>query len=1028
MSKDSFVMEDYGRKGTFASFLPGLSGLHGIPVWCFYVNRGQAVASFGVDTKQNSIMEFYPAHQAYQNVKTTGFRTFLKQEGNILEPFSDERFGARMEIGMNLLELEESHEREALQVRVGYFTLPEEKIGALVRTLTVTNTGEKACTLEVLDGMPALIPCGVGLSAFKEIGQTAKAWMQAEDVGKRTPYYRVRASLQDSAAVSTVDAGNFALGFDEDGNLLPVLADPACLFGYDVSLRRPVCFEDRTLQELLEGRQSTANTVPCAFFGQKWHLEPGESRSLFELYGQAANKEELACFLKGRHSWDYFEGKREQAQKLAQDLTDAVATGTAMPAFDRYCRTNFMDNLLRGGFPIEIGQGRVLYVFSRKHGDLERDYNDFAMLPEYYSQGNGNYRDVSQNRRSDAFLFPYVGRENIQRFYSLIQLDGYNPLRIEKSVYCMPGEDSTLPPKVQDVLKGEFTPGQLWKVLEQECPGEEQAVFQAKMQEARRVVKDAFGEGYWSDHWTYDLDLVEEYLQVRPEEEEALLFEERVAAYRMQVRINPRHRRYAQTERGLRQYYALDENSRRDGGEKLERVEHGKGEVLRMPLLEKLVLLCGVKFAALDAYGMGVEMEGGKPGWYDALNGLPGMLGSSMNETYELARLVLFVTDRLRKYGKPLPVLEELADFLQQLDRINREERDRVHACDGAKTAQEVLDKGEMLSFWNRVNDLKEAYRKRVFEGVDGRRTVLEPEQLLQWLEGFADTLRCGIRKAMLLSDEIVPSYFYYEVPEYEKTEAGIVPLRFIPRGLPHFLEGTVHYLKLPWTQEEKKRAVQAVRESDLYDRKLKMYKVNASLSDMPFELGRATAFLPGWLENESIWLHMEYKYLLELLRSGLYPEFIEAARDALIPFQDPDRYGRSIYENSSFLVSSAYPDEKMHGRGFVARLSGSTAEFISIWKGMMFGRLFQEDSERFLPEPVMLKELIPDNGLVTCTLFGSVQVTYHFPEKRDYYPGTYRVKSVAADGDDGTVVGRKALLSGQIRSVRVEIESAAGE
>ena len=106
MSKDSFVMEDYGRKGTFASFLPGLSGLHGIPVWCFYVNRGQAVASFGVDTKQNSIMEFYPAHQAYQNVKTTGFRTFLKQEGNILEPFSDERFGARMEIGMNLLELE----------------------------------------------------------------------------------------------------------------------------------------------------------------------------------------------------------------------------------------------------------------------------------------------------------------------------------------------------------------------------------------------------------------------------------------------------------------------------------------------------------------------------------------------------------------------------------------------------------------------------------------------------------------------------------------------------------------------------------------------------------------------------------------------------------------------------------------------------------------------------------------------------------------------------------------------------------
>ena len=54
------------------------------------------------------------------------------------------------------------------------------------------------------------------------------------------------------------------------------------------------------------------------------------------------------------------------------------------------------------------------------------------------------------------------------------------------------------------------------------------------------------------------------------------------------------------------------------------------GEVLKMTLLEKLVLLCATKFAALDAYGMGVEMEGGKPGWYDALNGMPGMFGSSM--------------------------------------------------------------------------------------------------------------------------------------------------------------------------------------------------------------------------------------------------------------------------------------------------------------------------------------------------------------------------------------------------------------
>ena len=57
------------------------------------------------------------------------------------------------------------------------------------------------------------------------------------------------------------------------------------------------------------------------------------------------------------------------------------------------------------------------------------------------------------------------------------------------------------------------------------------------------------------------------------------------------------------------------------------------------------------------------------------------------------------------------------------------------------------------------------------------------------------------------------------------------------------------------------------------------MYKVNASLASQSHEIGRARAFTPGWLENESIWLHMEYKYLLEVLKAGLYEEFFRMAR-----------------------------------------------------------------------------------------------------------------------------------------------------
>ena len=52
----------------------------------------------------------------------------------------------------------------------------------------------------------------------------------------------------------------------------------------------------------------------------------------------------------------------------------------------------------------------------------------------------------------------------------------------------------------------------------------------------------------------------------------------------------------------------------------------------------------------------------------------------------------------------------------------------------------------------------------------------------------------------------------------------------------------------------------------------------------------------------------------------------------------DPDVYGRPPIECSSFIASSAHPDKTIHGQGYLARLSGSTAEFLSMWNLMMMG------------------------------------------------------------------------------------------
>ena len=1038
---ESFVLQNYGQKSTFASFLPGICGVHGIPIWSFYVNRGQAVASFGVNNKENSIMEFSPAHQSYQLVKTTGFRTFIKKDGAVFEPFSDEEIPSRMKIFLNALELEEENAQSGLRARVSYFTLPGEHVGALARCLTVTNTSSRSVDVQVLDGMPALIPHGVPLGMLKSIGQTAKAWMQVEDVPQRTPYFRARASLEDSAEVSAIEAGNFALGFEEDGALLPMLVDPALVFSYDTSLRRAVRFEKEELSSLLSREQVTANEFPCCFFAKAQTLLPGESLTIRSLYGLAGSKKTLSDFLKTPRDGAYFAAKRAEADALIDTLTACVQTRTASKEFDAYCRANFMDNLLRGGYPMRLGQDKVFYAYSRKHGDLERDYNFFTMSPEYYSQGNGNFRDVNQNRRCDVFFAPFVARENIRKFYSLIQLDGYNPLLIEKLTYRLP--EARAKALTSDLSAGlialtarPFTPGALRMVLEQEAGARQaEALFARIMDGAEAVVGEAFGEGYWCDHWTYNLDLVEDYLEVYPDRERELLYAEELTCFLSQMDINPRKKRYVETPKGLRQYRALNEASRREPQDKLVRTRHQAGEVLAMSLLEKLVLLCAIKFATLDAYGMGIEMEGGKPGWYDALNGLPGMFGSSMNETYELCRMLAFTRRALQKHGQALPVLREVAELLAQLDEANRQSRELIHACDGMADAQRIRERGQLLPFWNRINDLKEAYRERVFAGVSGEKVTMNAAALERVLAGFEETIRRGIAKARALSQGLIPSYFAYDVSDFRVTADGIEPLRFEPIELPPFLEGTVRFLKLDATAEQKRACYRAVKESDLYDRKLSMYKVNASLSSASYELGRAVAFVPGWLENESVWMHMEYKYLLEVLRSGLYREFFEDLRSAAVPFLDPQTYGRSTSENSSFIVSSANPNPALHGKGFVARLSGSTVEFISIWKRMMFGAhvlCMREGELAFAPRPALPQYLIPEDGRVEATLFGKTRVIYHFAARRDIVPGEYEIRSMAFTYEDGRAVacagaacsGRipHDLRDGLVRRVEIEI------
>jgi len=213
----------------------------------------------------------------------------------------------------------------------------------------------------------------------------------------------------------------------------------------------------------------------------------------------------------------------------------------------------------------------------------------------------------------------------------------------------------------------------------------------------------------------------------------------------------------------------------------------------------------------------------------------------------------------------------------------------------------------------------------------------------------------------------------------------------------PLFLEAPTRYMKLIKDDEEKMTDMyENVLNSGLRDDGLKMYYLSADLTGQSYDMGRMMAFAAGWLENQSIWMHMSYKYYLQLLRGKLYDQFYTEMLDGgMLPFMDPDVYGRSLMECSSFIASSAFKDPSVVGRGFLARLSGSTAEFLSIWKLMFIGPnpyIMNDDGDvemQLVPAlPIWLFEDLEsgsegtrdDDGnlVVSFKLFASIMVTYH--------------------------------------------------
>ena len=1010
-SEHRFVIENYNWAKPFSNFLPGIAGKWGIPMWVYYVSKAQCVCSVGVQDKDHAILEFLSFNKACQIVGRQGFRTFIKPDGgSIYEPFQkleDERITQRMIISSQELELHDFNAKLGLHTKVVYFPIVSMPLAGLVRQVTITNRGLEDREVELIDGVPRLLPYGVTFEHVKVISRHIEGMMAVSEM-EGIPIFRLKQTPADTEEVGEIAGANFYCSLGEDGKLLRrnIIVDPSVLFGEAENHDFPWAFVHQSVEAILDSHQTRENRTPCAFSALRRTIPPGEALRLCSVIGHTPSERVLSQFTARLTTPEFLEQKRAENRDVIDRIKNTAFTVSGEPTFDQYCQQTFLDNVMRGGMPetYESERGRsVFYIYSRQGGDLERDYHWFVLEPTYLSQGNGHYRNVLQNRRMDSWFFPEVEDRNLITFLNLIQTDGYNPLVVNGATFTAHDSeearvwlrglvpDETAREALLALVSGPFTPGEFIMKLE-ESGVRVQRSYDEILAELLPLCRPneigALHEGFWVDHWLYNLDLMDTFLMIYPDRlREMLLEKELYTFYDNPDVVQPRIRKTVLVDGHVRQYGAVVRDpekqemirSRAKDRSKV-RTQFGRGEIYSTNLLGKFLCILANKMASLDPQGIGVEMEAGKPGWLDSLNGLPGLFGSSLCETLELTRACRLLLMGLSQIefidAEPLPLFEELYTFI---DGLTKAMETRLTSRDGNRA----------LVFWEESHSLHERFRAATRLGIHGKERAMTLGQVngflqtcLRLLEGIFD----NTPRDWLFDETGVPyTYFINEVVDYgplSDDQGGPQPLwsdasypmvepgAFKQRPLALFLEGPVHFLKV--YREQARQVFEAVKRSGLYDTQRHMYKCCEWLEDESFEIGRIKSYARGWIENEAIYTHMEYKWLLEILRSGLHEEFFDELRTTLMPFIDPGTYGRSTLENCSFIVSSAFPDEKLHGQAFQPRLSGVTCEMMHMWAILVAGeRPFYLDEDSALR--LRLQPILPE------WLFTKAGGTYRF-------------------------------------------------
>ena len=725
--------------------------------WMFVSSTGTLTAG-RVDAKR-ALFPYETDDRLHRNAGFVGPVSAIRVEGGHLwQPFQGRPDAAvtrtllKSVVGDSVI-FEELH--SGLGLRFRYRWRSSEELG-FIRSVTLTNEGDRPIRGDVIDGLVGLLPYGLEPAVYQRMSNLTNAYKRSEvlDPSTRLTVFTLESGVVDRPEPAEVLRGTSVWSLGLDGATVTVSPD---------AIEQFIAGDHREPVHLLTGRPG------AHLLHGRIELQPGEATT-WHIVADVAQDQLAVSDLQRRlgSPAGLVTALTEAAGRSSESLVRIMAPADALQRTgDRVATAhqfaNVTYNVMRGGVPlagyristadfglfladrnstvkdrhdawlrslpavidrsalleeidrsddpqlVRLGLEYLPFGFSRRHGDPSRPWNEFSIRVREGDQPilyyEGNWRDIFQNWEALCMSFPEFLPSVIAVFVNASTPDGFNPYRITRS-----GIDWEVP-----------DPDDPWSSI-----------------------------GYWGDHQiVYLLRLLEESERYFPGHIAGLLTDKLFSYSDVPYRIAP-YDHLVQDPKSTIRYdeAAAARSATRVGaiGGDGRLLCDDEGEVHLTTLAEKLLVPALAKLSNFVPGG-GIWMNTQRPEWNDANNALVGF-GLSMVTLSQLRRYLHHLRRLFDGAGPDqFPISTEVTTWLRAVAATLSETRPGELGDSARKVLMDAL--GRAFT----------EYRSAVYEsGFSGERVSLDLGEIVALCDRSIAHLDATIR-ANRRADGLFHSY-----------------------------------------------------------------------------------------------------------------------------------------------------------------------------------------------------------------------------------------------------------------------------